>query len=131
MSGFEKLIDGKMIHRVSGLSILAQCISSEVHGRNYYQIVARVGYPDKAVIHTFGNSNYLAYSYAKEKQSHLSERELAEFMILMRDWVGMEIGESPAFDLSSDPNNLQFNQEYWDRKQKQEEEDRERNSYIY
>ena len=128
---FENLVDGQMIHRVSGLSIIAQCIQSKIHGRDYFQVVARVGYPVKPVVHTFGNNGYLAYSYAKEKQPHLSERELAEFMILMRDWVGLKIGDSPAFDLSSDPTDLQFIPEYWERKRKMEDEERERNSYIY
>ena len=128
---YDDLVDGQMKHRVNGISIIAQVIDSHIHGYDYKLLVARCGFPTKQIVFTFGHNDFLAYHYAKEKLPQLSEREVAEFMILMRDWVGLKIGESPAFDLNSDPTDLKLIEDFWEAKQKAEREDRERNSYIY
>ena len=107
------LYDGKMIHRVRGISITAQLVPSHYCGYECTLLIARVGWPVKSIIFNIGNNDYLSYHYAKEKLPNLSEREIAEFMILTREWCGMKIGSSPAFNLDSDPENLEIIEEFW------------------
>ena len=121
MSLLDKYIDNEMKRRLDTgeVTIRASLSKMQVDGTEKYILTAETGmyWEVKIIWHIpLGGSNYTMAYYVKEKLPFLRERQVAEFLLLLRDWLGLAVQEDPPgfilpekgapFYMDTDP-------EYW------------------
>ena len=96
MSLLDKYIDNEMKRRLPNdngeVTIRANLSRMIVGGSERYILSAETGmyFEVKIIWHIpLTSSNYTMAYYVKEKLPFLRERQVAEFLLLLRDWLGL------------------------------------------
>tara|TARA_B100002019_G_C21210416_1_gene569079 strand:- start:207 stop:623 length:417 start_codon:yes stop_codon:yes gene_type:complete len=124
MSLLDKYIDKEIKRRLDTgeVTIRANLSKMIVGGTERYILTAETGmyFEVKIIWHIpLTSSNYTMAYYVKEKLPFLRERQVAEFLLLLRDWLGLAVQEDPpGFTLPAkgEPYTFGYVQEYWDKK---------------
>ena len=128
MSSLDKYVDNEMKRRIDNdngeVTIRANLSKVIVGGSERYILTAETGmyFEVKVIWHIpLAGSGYTAAYYVKEKLPFLRERQVAEFLLLLRDWLDLVVQHDPpgfALPEKGNPCYITTISEYWEKKHK-------------